>query len=162
MIARIPQVVSRTITSALVATTLAFGAVTLAAPYPTQLDPATTYGWIRLDPTGSVVNAYDTGTNSTIISVPASNFFGSFTPSVKADGSVVDQNINLNVVNAPEGMEFTLENVKLVRNDAGNTLQLEVGVKGNQALFGTYGVQFQLENKTSGGVVNFGANIDIQ
>jgi hypothetical protein len=162
MIARIPQVVSRTIASALVATTLAFGAATLAAPYPTQLDPATTYGWITVDQSGGVVNPYDSDTNSAIISVPASSFFGARTPSVTADGTVVDEGISLSAVNAPEGLEFTLESVKLVRSDSGKTLQLEIAIKDKGASVGTHGVQFQLENKTTGGVLNFGTSIDVQ
>ena len=162
MIARIPQVVSRTIASALVASTLAFGAATLAAPYPTQLDPATTYGWISLATDGSVVNAYDTDTNSTIITVPASSFFGTQTPSVNADGSVVGNNISLSVLNAPEGLNFTLESVKLLRDGARKTLQIEIAVKENGASVGTHGVQFQLENASSGNVITFGASVDVK
>lgn len=162
MIARIPQLVSRTIASALVASTLAFGAVSLAAPYPTQLDPATTYGWITLNQSGSVINAYDSDTNSALVSVPASAFFGARMPSVTSDGTVVDQGISLSAVNAPEGLEFTLKSVKLVRGDDGKTLQLEIAIKDNGASVGTHGVQFQLENTTTGGVLNFGTSIDVQ
>ncbi len=162
MIARIPQVVSRTIASALVATTLAFGAASLAAPYPTQLDPATTYGWINLAADGTVVNAYDTDTNSTIISLPAASFFGIQTPSVTADGSLMDNTVSLSVLNAPEGLSFTLEKVKLVRDGNLKTLQLEIAVKENGAAAGTHGVQFQIENASTGNVINFGASVEVK
>lgn len=160
MIARIPQVVSRTIASALVASTLAFGAVTLAAPYPTQLDPATTYGWISVASDGTVVNAYDTDTNSVLINVPASDFFGAFNPSVTANGSLMDQVINLSTVNAPEGLQFTLVSTKLIRGDS-PTLQLEIAVKDTGASVGIHGVQFRLENPSSGNAINFGANVTV-
>jgi hypothetical protein len=153
---------SRFVAASLIASTLAFGATSFAQILPQQLDPASIYGWITIDSTGNVVNAFDSSNNSVLISVPAASLFAGRTPSVTANGSLMDQDITLTALNA-EGLSFTLKNVKLIRsNDEGDTLQLEVTITSNGAISDTQGVQLRLENTTVGTHMTFGVQVNSQ
>jgi hypothetical protein len=146
----------------LIASGLVFAATSFAQILSQQLDPASIYGWITIDSTGNVVNAFDSSNNSVLISVPAASLFAGRTPSVTANGSLMDQDITLTALNA-EGLSFELTGVKLIRsNDEGDTLQLEVTITSNGASSNTQGVQLRLENTTVGTYMTFGVQVNSQ
>jgi hypothetical protein len=146
----------------LMASALVFAATSFAQILSQQLDPASIYGWITIDSAGNVVNAFDSSNNSVLISVPAASLFAGRTPSVTANGSLMDQDITLTALNA-EGLSFELTGVKLIRsNDEGDTLQLEVTITSNGAISNTQGVQLRLENTTVGTNMTFGVQVNSQ
>jgi hypothetical protein len=162
MIARIPQIVSRTIASALVASTLAFGAATLAAPFNFNFDPAITYAQIVVDINGSVVNPYDSDNNSALVNVPTA-ILGAQRPSVTADGSLDLSMLNIASISGNDGFQFVIKSAKLVQdaNDS-KQIQLEIGVVDQGATVGSHPVQFVLENTMTGATMPVGVLVDIQ
>jgi hypothetical protein len=162
MIARIPQIVSRYIASALIASTLAFGTATLAAPFNFNFDPATTYAQIQVDINGSVINPYDSDNNSALVNVPTS-ILGSQRPSVTADGSLDLNMLSIASVNGNPGFEFVIKSAKLVQdaNDS-QQIQLEIGVVDQGAEIGSHPVQLILENMTTGATMPVGVLVNVQ
>jgi hypothetical protein len=150
MIARIPQIVSRSIASALIASTLAFGTATLAAPFNFNFDPATTYAQIQVD------------NNSALVNVPTS-ILGSQRPSVTADGSLDLNMLSIASVNGNPGFEFVIKSAKLVQdaNDS-QQIQLEIGVVDQGAEIGSHPVQLILENMTTGATMPVGVLVNVQ
>ncbi len=162
MIARIPQIVSRTIASALVASTLAFGAATLAAPFNFNFDPAITYGQIQVDINGSVVNPYDSDNNSALVDVPAS-IFGAQRPSVTADGSLDTSMLNIASIEGNTGFQFVIKSAKLIEGTGNRQqIQLEIGVVNQSAEVGSHAVQFTLENTMTGATMPVGVLVNVQ
>lgn len=160
MIARIPQVVSSTIASALVASTLAFGAVSLAGPF--NFDPATAYGQISIDINGSVVNPYNSVNNSALVNVPAS-IFGTQRPSVTADGSLGTSMLSIASIQGNDNLQFVIKSAKLIQGDGNRQqIQLEIGVVDNGATVGTHPVQFVLENTVNGSSMPVGVVVDVK
>ncbi len=149
MIARFPKIVATN----LIAGALALAATASAQNLSQQLDPASIYGWIRIDSTGKAVDTL-------LVNVPAASLFAGRTPSLSADGSLMDQEIKLTALNA-EGLSLELTDVKLIRsNDEGDILQLEVAVATTGAVVDGQDIQLRLENTTIGTSLTFGVEVN--
>jgi hypothetical protein len=156
MIARLSKIVA----TSLITSALALAATASAQILSQQLDPATIYARITINSLGGVVSPLDSSGNTVLINVPADRLFVGQTPSVGANGSLMDQDITLTALNA-EGLSFELTGVKLIRsNDAGDTLQLEVAVTTTGVIVDGQDVQFRLENTSLGTGLTFGVEVN--
>jgi hypothetical protein len=149
------------VVASLMTSALLFAATSFAQILSQQLDPASIFARITINGSGNIVSPLDSSSNTVLINIPADRMFDGQTPSVSANGSLIDQDITLTTLNA-EGLSFELTDVKLIRsNDQGDILQLEVAVTTTGAIVDGQNVQFRLENTSLGTGLTFGVEVNM-